>query len=202
MQQVAVQRQPQVALVRGLDDPPALHLARTEPDDRLPLPVDGDEARGGFRPDRVVDFDRSQIVEHHLVEDEHALDGVGDLRYAGEIALHDQRAGHPTGDLDVSAPVMVGVVPVGAARVVGGDGDLDVVTLPWFHAAQDIVGVAAGTDVQTMDVDIRGVEVMRQVGIERQLRAVRRQVVDQGDAEDVTWLHAKRRSGDGSFIGA
>ena len=202
MQQVVVQGQPQIALVRGLDDAPALHFARAQPDDRLPLPIDGDEARRGFRPDRVVDFDRSQIVEHHLVEDEHALDGVGDLRYAGEIALHDQRAGHAAGDLDVGAPVVMGVIPVGAARVVVGNGDRDVVALPRLHAAQDVVGIAAGADVHAMHVEVRGVEVMGQVGIERHLRPVRRQVVDQVDAEDVARLHSQRRSGDRSLIRA
>jgi hypothetical protein len=69
---------------------------------------------------------------------------------------------------------MMGVVPVGAAWVVVRNGDLDLVALPRLHATEDIVRIAAGTDVQTMHVDVRGVEVMRQVGIERHLRAVRR----------------------------
>lgn len=96
-----------------------------------------------------------------IIEDEHALDGVGDLRYTAEIALHDLRPGHAAGDLNVGAPVVMGVVPVGAT----GD-------------------------------------VMRQIGIERRLGAVRWQVVDQGDAENISWLHAKRRTGDGALIGA
>jgi hypothetical protein len=94
----------------------------------------------------------------------------------------------------------MGVIPVGAARVIVRDGDDDVVAPPRLHAAEDVVGIAAGADVQPMDVDVRGVEVMGQVGIERHLRPVRRQLVAQTDAEDIARLHPQGRTGDRSLI--
>ena len=56
--------------------------------------------------------------------------------------------------------MMMGVVPVSAACVIVGNGDRDLVALPRLHAAQDIVGVAAGADVHPMRVEVRGIEVM------------------------------------------
>ena len=82
----------------------------------IALPIDGEEARHRFRPDRVIDLNRAAVVEQHLVEDEHTLGGGGDLRHVVEIALDDQRAGHAARHLDVGAAVVMRMIPIGAAR--------------------------------------------------------------------------------------
>ena len=51
----------------------------------------------------------------------------GDLRHIGEVALDDDGARHAAGNLHIGRAVVMRMVPVGAARVVRGQRDLDVV---------------------------------------------------------------------------
>ena len=103
-----------VVLMAGMNNPPALDLAGPHANGRLPLSIDREEARHGFRPHRVVALDRAPVVEQHLVQNEHAFRGAGDLRDIVEIALDDQRACHAAGDLDIGAAVVVRMIPIGA----------------------------------------------------------------------------------------
>src|SRR5258708_11170759 len=96
-----------VVLVAGVNNPPTLDLAGPHANDRVPLSIDREKAWHGLRPDRVIELDRTPVVEQHLVQEEHMLCGAGDLRYIVEIALDDQRACHAAGHLDIGAAVMV-----------------------------------------------------------------------------------------------
>src|SRR5882724_13659991 len=73
----------------------------------------------------------------------------------------------PLEKLDVGAAVVVRVVPVGAARVIGRDGDLDVVALLRLHGPEDVVGDSAGAHMRTVEMEVRRVEVVRQHHVER-----------------------------------
>ena len=83
--------------------------------------------------ERVHALDHPEAVEHDLAQDEEALPSGGDFRDIVEIAFDDDGAGHAARHLNIGAAVMMGMIPVGAGRVVGGDGDLDVVALARFH---------------------------------------------------------------------
>ncbi len=201
MERVPGEREAQIVLVAGMDDPPALNLAGPHVDGRIALPVDRQEARHRLRPHRVIGFDRAAIVEQHLVEDENSLPRAGDLRRAGEVALDDQRAGHAARHLDVGAAVMMRVIPVGAARVVARNRDLDVIAFARLHRPEDVVGDAAGIDVHAVDMEVRGVEVVRQRHVERHRVRVRRQLVLQPQAKHVARPGAEGGTRDRPFIG-
>jgi hypothetical protein len=70
------------------------------------------------------------VVEQYLVQNEDSINAARDLRDIIEVTLNDQRAGHTSGDLDIGAAVMVGMVPIGAPRVIARDGGFDFVALP------------------------------------------------------------------------
>src|SRR5882757_5596687 len=95
----------QIVLVAGMNNPPALDLAGPHANGRLPLSIDREEARHGFRPDGVIGLDRAAVVEQHLVQYEYTVHGVADLGDIVEIALDDQRTRHATGDLDIGTTV-------------------------------------------------------------------------------------------------
>ena len=201
VQKVSLERQVQIVLVAGMDDPPSLDLAGPHADDRLALTIDREKTWRGFRPNRVIGFDRAAIVEKYLVDDEHPFGGRSDLSDVVEIALDDQGAGHAACQLYIGAAVMMGVIPIGAPRVVVRNGNFDVVTLPRLHRAEDVVGEAIGADMQAMQMEIGGVEVVRQHHIERHRIGVRRQRIDESDPQHVTGSQAERGAGNVSLIG-
>ena len=73
------------------------------------------------------------VVEQHLVEQEHALRGRDDFGDIVEITLHDHNARHAAGHLDISAAMVMRVVPIRAARMILRDRDIDIVALPRLH---------------------------------------------------------------------
>jgi hypothetical protein len=202
VQSVLLEGQVKVVLVAGVNNPPALDLAGPHANGRLALSIDREEAWHGFRPDRVIDLDHTAVVEKHLVQEQHMLRGAGDLRDIVEIAFDDQRACHAAGHLDVGAAVVVRMVPIGAPRMITGDGDLDIVTLPGLHRSKNVVGDAGRTDVRPVEVEIRGVEMVRQSHVERHRVQIGRQIVDEADAEGVAGPHAERRAWNRSFVRA
>ena len=82
------------------------------------------------------------------------------------------------------------VVPVGAAGVIVRNLDLDRVALTRLERAEDVVGVSLRTDVRAVEMEVGGVEQVRQVLVERRLDTVRWQLVDEIDAQGVARLHA------------
>jgi len=107
----------------------------------------------------------------------------------------------PLEKLDVGAAVVVRVVPVGAARVIGRDGDLDVVALLRLHGPEDVVGDSAGAHMRTVEMEVRRVEVVRQHHVERHRVGVRRQVVKEADSQRVARPYAQGGSRDRAFVG-
>ena len=93
------------------------------------------------------------------------------------------------------------MVPVGAARVVGGQRDLDVVRLAGRHQAHDVVGDAARAAVRAVEMQVRVVELVWMRGIAGRDIAVGRQVVDEPDFQGLAGLHAQCR-GQPTFVGA
>jgi hypothetical protein len=194
VEHVVVQPDGRRVVEAGVDDAPALDFAGPHRDGGLELPVDGEQAGGLLRPDRVEALRRAQRVERQLLKDQHQLSCAGDLRDAGEVALENQRAGHAAGDLDVRRPVTVRVIPVGAGWVGGRDGHLDLVGLPRLHVAHDVVGDAVRAHVQAVRVQIGRVQAIRQVVIVRERIAVRGQLVDEANAQHVAGTRSVVRS--------
>ena len=94
----------------------------------------------------------------------------------------------------------VGMIPIGSADVVGGNGDLYVVALSRLHDAHNVVGDTARTHVQPVRMEIGRVELMWKRVDHRHRIAVGRKVVDQLYPQHVAWLHAQGRAGDGALI--
>ena len=117
----------------------------------------------------------------------------GDLRHIGEVAFDDDGAGHAARHLHVGRAVVMRMVPVGAARVVRGQRDLDVVRLAGLHRAHDVVGDAARAAMRAVEVKVRVVELVRMRGVAGHEIAVGRQVVNQPDLQGLAGLHAQRR---------
>jgi hypothetical protein len=133
IQIVLLEFEKEVVLVLRADQPPALHFTGTHRDRRPALAVDRQEARRGLREQRREILDHPEGVVDDLRHHHDALFRIGDLGHAGKIALDDDGARHAAGDLHVGAAVMVRVIPVGAARMVLGQRDLDVVLLARHH---------------------------------------------------------------------
>ena len=163
------------------DQAPALHLPRPHVDDWPPLAVDRQEARRGFRKERAELLDHVGSIEHHLGQQHDPLACLGDLRHVGEVTLDDDGAGHAARHLHVGRTVVMWMVPVGAARVVLGQRDLDVVGLARQHRAHDVVGDAARAAVRAVEMEIRVVVLMRKRRVGRRQVAVGRQVVGEPD---------------------
>ena len=123
--------------------------------------VDRQEARRSFRKERDEVLDHAEGVEHDLGQQHDALARLGDLGHIGEVAFDDDGAGHAARHLHVGRPVVMRMVPVGAARVVRGQRDLDVVRVARHHCAHDVVGDAARAAVRAVEVEVRVVELMR-----------------------------------------
>ena len=81
-------------------------------------------------------------------------------------------------------------------------GDLDVVGLARGHRAHDVVGNAAWARMRSMEVEIGVVELMRLTDVRGKPVPVRRQIVDQLDAQRVAGLHAQGRTWDAAIIAA
>ena len=160
-----VELQQHVVLVLRADQAPALHLARPHVDGRPPLAVDRQEARRGFRKERAEVLDHVEGVEHDLRQQHDALARPGDLRHIGEVAFDDDGARHAARHLHVGRAVVMRMVPVGAARVVRGQRDLDVVRLARHHRAHDVVGDAARAAVRAVEMEVRVVELVRMRGV-------------------------------------
>ncbi len=156
-----VELQQHVVLVLRAEQAPALHLPRPHVDGRPPLAVDRQEARRTFGEHGDEVLDRAEGVEHDLRQQHDPLARLGDLGHIGEIALDDDGAGHAARHLHVGRAVVMRMVPVGAARVVCGQRDLDVVRLARHHRAHDVVGDAARAAVRAVEVEVRIVELMR-----------------------------------------
>jgi hypothetical protein len=93
------------------------------------------------------------------------------------------------------------MVPVGAARVIRGQRDLDVVAFSRLHQPHDVVGDAARAAVRAVEMQVRVVELVRIRGDGGREIAVGRQVVDEPDLQGLTRLHAQRR-GKPAFVAA
>ena len=111
----ASRRDLQEPLRGGVDQPPALRLARSDVDAWLQLPVDDDEpvlrgatlAGPGGRPAHL------RVLEHH-----DPVGQVADSRDVIQAAAHDDGARLPGEGLHVHVAVVVRVVPEHARRVV------------------------------------------------------------------------------------
>lgn len=86
--------------------------------------------------------------------------------------------------------------------MVGRDGDLDVVRLARLHGTQHVVRNARRADMSVMEMEVRRVEVVRQVH-PRWLRVgVRRQVVAQANLQGIARPRPQRRAGERSLVSA
>jgi hypothetical protein len=122
-------------------------LAWPHVDCRPPLAVDREEAHRLFRKQRAKVLDHVLGVERHLLQQHDPLARAGDLRHIGEVAFDDDGAHHAARHLRVGRAVEMRMIPVGAARVVRGQRDLDVVALSRLHQPHDVVGDAARAGV-------------------------------------------------------
>jgi hypothetical protein len=161
VQPVLVELQQHVVLILRGDQSPALHLAWSHVDDRLPLTIDGEEAGGGFRKERAEILDHAEGVEHDLRQQHDALAGASDLRRIGEVAFDDDGARHAACHLHIGRAVVMRMVPVGAARVVRGQRDLDLVRFTRQHRAHDVIRDAARAAVRAVEMEVRVVELVR-----------------------------------------
>ena len=109
-----------------------------------------------------------------LIE-QHTVRGHGQ----GRAAVHDERSGEPAGDLVGDRAVVVGVIPVGARRVVGGDADQVVERGAGVDPEEGVVAVALRGDAQPVGVQVGGLV----------------QPVGQPDGELVTGAHPQRGTG-------
>ncbi len=143
---------------------------------------------------RAEILDHAVGVEHDLRQQHDALARPGDLRHIGEVAFDDDGARHAARHLHVGRAVVMRMIPVGAARMVRRQRDLDVVRLAGRHRAHDVVGDAARAAMRAVEVEVRVVELVRKRGVGGQDIAVGRQVVDEADLERLARLHAQRRA--------
>ena len=201
MQVVLLQIEQHVVLIGRIEDAPALHLAGTHLDHRSALAVDRQEARRRLRKQRLEILDHAVRVVDHLGQHQQALAGGCDLRHIGEIALDDDGAHHAARHLDIGAAVVVRVIPVGALGVILRQLDLDIVAVAGRHRAHDVVGDAARARMRAMEMEIGVVELMRLADVGGHPVPVRRQIVDQLDAQRVAGLHAQGRPRAAAFIG-
>ncbi len=201
MKRVPCQRETKIVLVPAMDDTPALNLARAHVDGRLSLPVHRQESRHRLWPHRVVAFDRTTIIEHHLIQDKHPLPRAGDFRHICEVTLHDQRPGHAAHHLHIRTAVVMRMIPERPGRMVRRDRDLDVIGLPRFHRAEDVVRQRTRIHVQTVRVEIRCVEMMRQRHVERHGIWIGRHLVAQTDAQHVPGANPQRGARDRVLVG-
>ncbi len=166
---------------------------RRQVDGRPPLAVDRQEARRGFRKERAEVLDHVEGVEHDLRQQHDPLARLGDLGHIGEVAFDDDgpRAARY---LHIGGAVVMWMVPVGAARVVRGQRDLDVVALSRHHRAHDVVGDVTWAAVRAVEMEVRVVELVRMRGFAGHDIPVGRQVVDEPDLQGLARLHAQRRA--------
>jgi hypothetical protein len=86
---------------------------------------------------------------------------LGDLGHIGEVALDDDGAHHAARHLHIGRAVEMRMVPVGAARVVRGQRDLDVVAFSRLHQPHDVVGDTARAAVRAVEMEVCVVELVR-----------------------------------------
>ena len=163
MEIVPIDAQQHIVLIPCVDDSPALHLAGTHADCRLPLPVYGVEPCGNLRPQCLEILDGTETVEDDLSECEHALTGLSDLGDVVEIALNDERSDHSAGKLNISTSMAMRMVPIGSKRMVAWKVDFDWVRSTGFQLAEHVVGNAAWAYVCAVCVEIGCLELMRLV---------------------------------------
>ena len=199
---VILQREVHVILVSGVNETPALHFARPHGDHRRALAVDGLESHGGFGKERFEVLDRAERIEDRFSQHHDAFARGRDLRNVGKIAFDDQRAGDAAGNLHVGSAVVVRMIPVRPLRVIGRNGDLDVVAVAGLHRTKDVVGDAARAHVQSVRVEVRRVDMMYLIDERRHRIAVGRQSVHHANAQYVTRANAQRRTGKRAFVGA
>ena len=128
-----IELQQHVVLILRADHAPALHLTEPHVDRRPSLAVDRQEARRIFRKERAEILNHVVGVKHDLRQQHDPLARLGDLRHVGEVAFDHDGAGHATRHLHVGRPMEMWMVPIGAARVVGRQRDLDIVALARLH---------------------------------------------------------------------
>ena len=201
MQIVLLEIEQHVVLIGRIEDAPALDLAGPHLDHRTALAVDREETRRRLRKQRLEILDHAVGVVDHLGQHQQPLARGRDLGHVGEIALDDERADHAARHLDVGAAVVVRVIPIGAAGVVGRQRDLDVVAVARRHRAHDVVGDPARARMRAVEMEIGVVELMRMADVGGHPVAVRRQIVDQLDAQRLAGLHAQGRTGAAALIG-
>jgi hypothetical protein len=95
-------------------------------------------------------LERSRGIGNRRLEDEYALRGGGNCRNAIDLSSDEQRAGHSTAHLDGRCPVQMGVIPVGAGRVIGAYPVFVPASLPRLNAelrvVHDVVAIDFGRD--------------------------------------------------------
>ena len=94
------------------------------------------------------------------------------------------------------------MIPIGAAGVILGDRDLDVVALPRLDRAKHIVGNPIRADVPAVEMQVGGVEMMQQRHVDRGRVRVGWQRVGEADAQHVAGFDTQGRARDRAFIGA
>src|SRR5215212_4112335 len=126
MELVTIQVQEVRHVRRGVEDPPALRLARTDSHRRVQLPVDQarilllhDWAVGGW-PRHVRDALHTAPVGIELcrVEHQEPLGEAGDAGQSVEVTLDDDWTRQPREDLIGYSAVQMRVIPIEASRVV------------------------------------------------------------------------------------
>src|SRR5262249_10949162 len=114
--------------------------------------------------------------------------------------LYDQETRHATEKLEGDSPVLVGMVPEGATRVVARNLDQHEVSSPWLHLAEDIIGDPPRGNRQPMRVEIGRVAIVWESS-HAFLFGVRGEAVDQFNCQDVSWFHLQGRARNSTFVG-
>ena len=91
-------------------------------------------------------------VEGDVADEQHPVRGHGQ----GRAAVHDERSGEAAEDLVGDGAVVVGVVPVGARRVVGGHADEVVEGGAGVDPQERVVAVGLRGDAQAVGVQVGG----------------------------------------------
>ncbi len=123
------------------------------------------------------------------------VDVAGVVRIGTAVAAHDHGAGHAASDLQRGRAMHVRVIPERARGMIRGN----VVFVLELHSGQQrdqhVVAVAGRADPESVRMQVRAVETMRNVDVAHALRAVglRRQLVVECDAHGLARLYLDQR---------
>ena len=200
MQIVPFQRQMKVIRNAGIDQPPALDLARTQHQGGTTYAIDQERwlcTRVGHLGEALqLPFGiKNRRLEHH-----DAVTGSGNLGHIIQRARDHNGTSHATGHLHCGRTVQVGVVPRGARRVIVHDRIFVLARLSRLHGrlgrVDHIVAIEVLTHhsrrhMQTMGVQISTVHVAQML---HRLHAGRigRQIIDHANAQGLSCTHLQR----------